>query len=250
MPVGGRAGLARFGIPFSRPTDLALTAPPGGGSGTLEFTPTEPGEYEYYCTVPGHKEAGMLGTLVVEPVLPLPRLAILPLLPRIGEPVAAFPARHPAEDRPARGLVMGNPPSSPRVGPCRFGHPCARLPPGPNVPPAHCLFCPPPLIITRDEIDWALAQVELVLLGAHRTFDPPQRISLDELIEATKRLEQLLAGVGEPLAERGGLRRDVVAPAGDDELGFGHRTVAELRPHPEANACSDWGGGTLPGAPI
>ena len=46
---------------------LHVAAPPGGGSGTLEFTPTEPGEYEYYCTVPGHKEAGMLGTLVVAP---------------------------------------------------------------------------------------------------------------------------------------------------------------------------------------
>lgn len=45
--------------------DLHVAAPPGGGSGTLEFTPTEPGEYEFYCTVPGHREAGMRGTLVV-----------------------------------------------------------------------------------------------------------------------------------------------------------------------------------------
>ena len=47
--------------------DLHVAALPGGGRGTLEFTATEPGEYEYYCTVPGHKEAGMLGTLIVAP---------------------------------------------------------------------------------------------------------------------------------------------------------------------------------------
>lgn len=47
--------------------DLHVAAPPDGGSAVLEFTPTEAGEYEYYCTVPGHKEAGMVGTLVVTP---------------------------------------------------------------------------------------------------------------------------------------------------------------------------------------
>ena len=34
-------------------------------SGTLEFTASEPGTYEFFCTVPGHKEAGMVGTLTV-----------------------------------------------------------------------------------------------------------------------------------------------------------------------------------------
>jgi uncharacterized cupredoxin-like copper-binding protein len=36
-----------------------------GGHSTIEFVPTAPGEYEFYCTVPGHREAGMKGVLVV-----------------------------------------------------------------------------------------------------------------------------------------------------------------------------------------
>jgi len=47
--------------------DLHVAAMPRGGHGVVEFTPTEAGEYEFYCTVPGHKEAGMTGTFVVEP---------------------------------------------------------------------------------------------------------------------------------------------------------------------------------------
>ena len=37
-----------------------------GGTGYLEFTPTQPGTYPFFCAVPGHKEAGMVGTLVVK----------------------------------------------------------------------------------------------------------------------------------------------------------------------------------------
>ena len=37
-----------------------------GKTSTLEFTPTKPGTYEFFCTVAGHKEAGMMGTLVVK----------------------------------------------------------------------------------------------------------------------------------------------------------------------------------------
>lgn len=35
------------------------------GSGTLEFTASQPGTYEFFCTVMGHKAAGMVGTLTV-----------------------------------------------------------------------------------------------------------------------------------------------------------------------------------------
>jgi len=34
---------------------------------TLEFTPTEAGTYEFYCSVEGHKAAGMVGKLIVTP---------------------------------------------------------------------------------------------------------------------------------------------------------------------------------------
>jgi uncharacterized cupredoxin-like copper-binding protein len=36
-----------------------------GNEGAVVFTATEAGEYEFYCSVPGHKEAGMIGTLKV-----------------------------------------------------------------------------------------------------------------------------------------------------------------------------------------
>lgn len=43
---------------------LHVAAEPGA-TGRLTFTPTKPGTYEFFCTVSGHKEAGMVGTMVV-----------------------------------------------------------------------------------------------------------------------------------------------------------------------------------------
>jgi uncharacterized cupredoxin-like copper-binding protein len=37
-----------------------------GEQGVVEFTPTEPGEYEIVCTVAGHEAAGMVGRLIVK----------------------------------------------------------------------------------------------------------------------------------------------------------------------------------------
>ncbi len=44
--------------------DLHFSAQPGDTS-TIQFTVTEPGTYTFYCSVAGHKEAGMLGELIV-----------------------------------------------------------------------------------------------------------------------------------------------------------------------------------------
>ena len=35
-------------------------------SATVDFTPTAAGSYEFYCSIPGHREAGMKGTLIVQ----------------------------------------------------------------------------------------------------------------------------------------------------------------------------------------
>jgi len=37
-----------------------------GTFGVITFTPTEPGEYEFYCGVGSHRANGMVGTLIVE----------------------------------------------------------------------------------------------------------------------------------------------------------------------------------------
>jgi uncharacterized cupredoxin-like copper-binding protein len=37
-----------------------------GATNYLSFTATKPGTYEFFCAVPGHKDAGMAGTMVIK----------------------------------------------------------------------------------------------------------------------------------------------------------------------------------------
>jgi uncharacterized cupredoxin-like copper-binding protein len=45
----------------------AFVSADSGESGTLEFVPTQPGTYEFYCTIGNHEGRGMRGTITVQP---------------------------------------------------------------------------------------------------------------------------------------------------------------------------------------
>ncbi|HYF78300.1 MAG TPA: plastocyanin/azurin family copper-binding protein [Symbiobacteriaceae bacterium] len=45
--------------------DLHVAAD-AGKSGKITFTPTASGTFDFYCTVAGHKEAGMVGKMIVK----------------------------------------------------------------------------------------------------------------------------------------------------------------------------------------
>ena len=68
---------ANTDVPFTLPNDgaaphnfsidelgISVDIAPGATEETVINAP--PGTYEYYCNIPGHKEAGMVGTLIVE----------------------------------------------------------------------------------------------------------------------------------------------------------------------------------------
>lgn len=43
------------------------TAMPANSRVTASFTATRPGTFDFYCGVPGHTQAGMVGKIIVEP---------------------------------------------------------------------------------------------------------------------------------------------------------------------------------------
>lgn len=63
-----------FDNPSSTPHDVQVEGPDGNAGGTSIVTgdstsatvDLEPGEYTFYCSVPGHRESGMEGSLKVE----------------------------------------------------------------------------------------------------------------------------------------------------------------------------------------
>lgn len=58
-------GVIEHDIVFDKLGVKTATIQPGK-TAELTFTPKPKGRYAIYCSVPGHKEAGMTGTLVVE----------------------------------------------------------------------------------------------------------------------------------------------------------------------------------------
>lgn len=66
--AGQSAGADAEYIPDDTSNIVAYTELLNGGETTeITFTaPSEPGEYTYLCTFPGHYQAGMKGTLIVE----------------------------------------------------------------------------------------------------------------------------------------------------------------------------------------
>ncbi len=68
-PVGGSLSITNTGsVPHNLTisgTDLATEDLAGGDTATLDLSSLEPGDYEIVCSVPGHADAGMTGTLTV-----------------------------------------------------------------------------------------------------------------------------------------------------------------------------------------
>ena len=80
----------------------------------------------------------------------------------------------------------------------------------------------------------AAEQVEHVLGGSHRTFDAAQRVTIDQLPQPGQRDQSLLRRRREPLAQCGGLRRDVVTASGHHQIAVGRRTLSHPGHHGHA----------------
>ena len=73
----------------------------------------------------------------------------------------------------------------------------------------------------------AVEQVEHVLRGAHRTLDAAQRVPVDQRTQPGQRNKHLLGCRSESLAQRGGLRGDVVAAASHHQVAVADRPLGQ-----------------------
>lgn len=65
IPMMGKKESSMGGHDMGNQPELHMNAT-AGQTAQVEFTPTEKGTYQIACTVAGHREAGMVGTLVVK----------------------------------------------------------------------------------------------------------------------------------------------------------------------------------------
>jgi len=56
----------KHNISFDGLQPQVLVVTPFKGEQAIVFTPTKPGTYQMYCSEPGHKQLGMVGTAIVE----------------------------------------------------------------------------------------------------------------------------------------------------------------------------------------
>ena len=69
MPIGGSIEVTNNGTMDHNVaiTDTGLKLPDlkAGETGTLDVSSLDPGEYEIFCAISGHKDSGMTGTLII-----------------------------------------------------------------------------------------------------------------------------------------------------------------------------------------
>ena len=65
--MNGMSGMGTMGNAVAGGSPQLHIAADRGKTATLSFVPTQPGEYLFYCTVSGHRAAGMQGKFIVDP---------------------------------------------------------------------------------------------------------------------------------------------------------------------------------------
>jgi|GEM_PF-633957 nitrite reductase (NO-forming) len=97
------AGVVEHDLTITGITGKAYAAP--GGKGSATFDRPKAGTYQVICSIPGHKEAGMVGTLVVNAGTAAAKApAAAPADVKPAAPAPAAPVTAPASDPPAPAI--------------------------------------------------------------------------------------------------------------------------------------------------